>query len=116
MSILLKTIFFLVFFSSLINCISLNDEKSQKSIIAPLIPSENYIKYVQVDEDQPNVFVVYWRIQNDTIIFELHCKNTGWVGIGFSPSGGMRGADIAIGWVDSNGKGHMKVIGLIYYY
>lgn len=28
----------------------------------------------------------------------------GYVGLGFSPNGGMRGADIVLGWVDAAGK------------
>ena len=34
---------------------------------------------------------------------------TGWVGVGFSPNGAMTGADIAVGWVDSEGQGYVTV-------
>ncbi|XP_066533882.1 DBH-like monooxygenase protein 2 homolog [Hoplias malabaricus] len=39
----------------------------------------------------------------DSIVFELSVKTTGWVGFGFSPNGGMTGADIVTGGVGPNG-------------
>ncbi|CAF1310464.1 unnamed protein product [Rotaria sordida] len=35
-------------------------------------------------------------------------KTIGWIGLGLSPAGGMKGADIAVGWVDSSGKAHIQ--------
>jgi len=29
----------------------------------------------------------------------MHGNTTGWIGMGISPSGGMIGADIVVGWV-----------------
>ncbi|XP_066533801.1 DBH-like monooxygenase protein 2 homolog [Hoplias malabaricus] len=40
---------------------------------------------------------------NDSIVFELSVKTTGWVGFGFSHNGGMTGADIVTGGVGPNG-------------
>ena len=37
------------------------------------------------------------------LTMEMSAPTRGYVGIGFSPSGGMAGSDIAIGWVDSRG-------------
>ncbi|KAJ9595788.1 hypothetical protein L9F63_013032, partial [Diploptera punctata] len=47
-----------------------------------------------------------WRIFNDTDIeFLVEAATRGYVGVGFSPGGGMAGADIVLGWVDdSNGE------------
>lgn len=39
----------------------------------------------------------------------LQVATKGWVGLGFSPNGGMRGADITLGWVDSHGELHVHV-------
>jgi len=36
-------------------------------------------------------------------------RTTGYVGVGFSPNGGMSGADMAIGWIDQNGHSHLRV-------
>ncbi|CAF3598120.1 unnamed protein product [Rotaria sp. Silwood1] len=35
-------------------------------------------------------------------------KTVGWIALGISPAGGMKGADIAVGWVDSSGKVHIQ--------
>jgi hypothetical protein len=59
-------------------------------------------------------------------MFELHIKTTGWIALGISPgrlirngfrrwsllinlAGGMRGADIGVGWVDRSGNIHFQV-------
>uniref|UniRef100_A0A8C2EFT4 Monooxygenase, DBH-like 1, like n=1 Tax=Cyprinus carpio TaxID=7962 RepID=A0A8C2EFT4_CYPCA len=39
-----------------------------------------------------------------TILFELTVNTSGWVGFGFSPKGGMTGADIVIGGVGAKGS------------
>ncbi|CAL4133676.1 unnamed protein product, partial [Meganyctiphanes norvegica] len=44
--------------------------------------------------------------QNDLIIDFEQVATTGYVGLGFSPSGGMGGADIALGWIDNSGFVH----------
>ena len=45
-------------------------------------------------------YILYWKIegQNDTIVFKIEIRNNagGWVGLGMSPTGGMKGADIVI--------------------
>ncbi|XP_036406203.1 DBH-like monooxygenase protein 2 homolog [Megalops cyprinoides] len=57
-----------------------------------------------LDQDQ-NV-TLRWGFDEtrDEITFELTVKTTGWVGLGFSPNGGMAGADIVIGGVSPNGS------------
>ena len=79
----------------------------------PLKPSENYgLNQVIIDQDEQNnvIYLFNWKLlPNDEILFEVHAKNLGWVGIGISMSCGMRGADIAIGWVDSNGTTNLRV-------
>ncbi len=77
--------------------------------LVPLQPSENYTHFVDADQKNSNQYVLFWKlIGSDEIQFEAHCKTTGWVGLGLSPSGGMTGADIAIGWVTNN-KAYLKV-------
>ena len=43
------------------------------------------------------------------LTMEMFAPTKGYVGVGFSPHGGMTGADIVLGWVDSNGIPHIKV-------
>ncbi|XP_068215999.1 DBH-like monooxygenase protein 1 [Palaemon carinicauda] len=45
-------------------------------------------------------YVLLWTPRERDIIFEVHVATTGYVGLGFSPSGGMKGADIILGWVN----------------
>ncbi|CAF1203130.1 unnamed protein product [Adineta steineri] len=42
------------------------------------------------------------------ITFELHNKTVGWIAFGISAGGGMKGADIAVEWVDSSGKVYLQ--------
>ena len=78
--------------------------------LKPLTASEEYTRSSVIDEDMPDQFVVFWKpLDNDEIQFEVHCKTTGWVGFGLSLNGGMRGADMAIGWIlDSTGQPFLK--------
>ncbi|UJR07225.1 hypothetical protein I4U23_011513 [Adineta vaga] len=72
-------------------------------ITTPITP---FTQYKHSAELQVNVADLFWSV-NDTkeeIIFELHIKSTGWIALGISPAGGMKGADIAIMWVDSLGN------------
>lgn len=81
--------------------------------LKPLEPSEDYTHSLVVDEDEPDLFRLYWKlVDNDEFLqFEVHCQTTGWVGFGLSPNGDMPGADIAIAWVDDQtGKAHLRVL------
>ena len=53
-------------------------------------------------------------ILNDHIIAvfnvsKIEAEVSGWVGIGFSPKGGMTDADIIMAWVDAAGEAHVEV-------
>ncbi|XP_064118161.1 DBH-like monooxygenase protein 1 isoform X2 [Macrobrachium nipponense] len=50
--------------------------------------------------DQTGAFVMLWSPLEDEIHIEIQVETTGFIGIGFSPSGGMKGADIVLAWVD----------------
>lgn len=47
--------------------------------------------------------------QTRWLTMEVFAKTNGYVGVGWSSHGGMAGADIVIGWVDSDtGEAHLK--------
>lgn len=50
--------------------------------------------------DKVGNVVLRWQPRHQEILFRVEARTRGYVGIGFSPNGGMEGADIAIGWVD----------------
>jgi len=78
------------------------------AILSPLTPSESYTNTLNVNDQFALNYVMYWKLlSGGEIQFEVHCKTTGWVGIGWSTGGGMIGADIYIGWV-ANGVAKMK--------
>ncbi|XP_076873898.1 DBH-like monooxygenase protein 2 homolog [Brachyhypopomus gauderio] len=64
----------------------------------PVLPFSEYL-------DQGSTVMLRWGFDTlkDTIVFEVRANTTGWVGFGFSPNGGMNGADMVIGGVDTNG-------------
>lgn len=54
---------------------------------------------------------VRWTTKDpEWITFEMSSPTTGYIGIGFSHTGNMAGSDIYIGWVDSSGTAHVKVM------
>ena len=48
-------------------------------------------------------YTVFWKFDNEFITFEVHAETTGWVGFGITPNGDMKGSDMVIGWVPSQG-------------
>ncbi|CAF1307283.1 unnamed protein product [Rotaria sordida] len=81
--------------------------KESICISSPLTPFTiyNYSTSLEV-----NVSDLWWNIDETSqeIIFELHVKTTGWIGLGISRAGGMAGADIALGWVDQTGTAYIQ--------
>eukprot|EP00795_Rhopilema_esculentum_P003456 gene3458-1835_t len=63
--------------------------------------------------DPKESYKLYWSVKDadKSIHFAAEVKTTGWVAFGISAglSGSMKGADIVVGWVDSKGKGHLKL-------
>ena len=50
-------------------------------------PTEDYPFSLVLSKDH---YTVYWKHESDTITLEIHVATRGWVGIGFSPHGGMK--------------------------
>ncbi|XP_035686300.1 DBH-like monooxygenase protein 1 isoform X1 [Branchiostoma floridae] len=53
----------------------------------------------QASLDEHGRFHLLWKFDSETITFEAHVQTTGYIGLGFSPNGGMTGSDVIIGWV-----------------
>jgi len=51
-----------------------------------------------------------WRVDESagSITVRLQANTSGWVGFGLAEAGGMAGADILIGWIDSDGEAHIS--------
>ncbi|CAF1548880.1 unnamed protein product, partial [Adineta ricciae] len=73
----------------------------------PSYPMQSYDRTIELEK---NIVQLWWTVDDieQEITFELHVKTTGWIALGISPAGGMKGADIAIGWVDSSGKSFLE--------
>lgn len=54
--------------------------------------------------DNDGLVVLRWQPRHQEILFRVEAKTLGYVGIGFSQTGGMAGADIVIAWVDDHSK------------
>lgn len=50
--------------------------------------------------DDVGDIILRWQPRHQEIAFKVEARTKGYVGIGFSPNGGMKGADIVVGWVD----------------
>lgn len=60
--------------------------------------------------DRNGDVVLRWQPRHQEILFRVEARTKGYVGIGFSPDGGMEGADIVMGWVDDrSGQGYLLV-------
>lgn len=54
--------------------------------------------------DVPGQFHLAWIPREHDILFQMSAQTRGSLAIGFSPNGGMAGADIIMAWVDANGN------------
>ena len=64
---------------------------------ATVVPSEEFTHdIVLLPDDEYHLF---WKYNDTHITFEVHVQTLGYVGFGLSPTGGMEGADVVIGWV-----------------
>ncbi|KAK7072077.1 DBH-like monooxygenase protein 1 [Halocaridina rubra] len=50
--------------------------------------------------DQLGNFVMLWSPLEREIHIEIQAATKGYIGLGFSPTGGMKGADIVLAWID----------------
>ncbi|XP_074648518.1 DBH-like monooxygenase protein 1 isoform X2 [Tubulanus polymorphus] len=51
---------------------------------------------------------LFWDFDEESMTFELHARTTGWLGFGLSSHGGMKGADMVVGWVTNSGHVHFQ--------
>ncbi|KAK1889581.1 DBH-like monooxygenase protein 2 like [Dissostichus eleginoides] len=65
-------------------------------------PTMPFMEYL----DEKHMVCLMWGFDNlkGNITFKLEVNTTGWVGFGFSPNGGMKGADMVIGGVGPDGS------------
>ncbi|KAF5296520.1 hypothetical protein FQR65_LT01510 [Abscondita terminalis] len=57
-----------------------------------------HFQYIDDNKD----ILLKWQPRHQEILFRVEARTLGYVGIGFSPNGGMHGADIILGWIDDN--------------
>ncbi|CAF1072713.1 unnamed protein product [Didymodactylos carnosus] len=69
---------------------------------------KSFMKYQYSTELKANIADLHWSVNNDKteITFELQIKTLGWIALGIT--GGMKGADIGLGWVDQKGTVHFQ--------
>jgi len=77
-------------------------------VTADLTDEYDHAAYLDPEEN----YKLYWSVKDadKSIHFAVEVNTTGWVGFGISAglSGNMKGADLVVGWVDSQGKGYLK--------
>ena len=66
-------------------------------------PTEAYPN--QLVLQQPDLYYVYWKIDNTLITFELHIKDSKWVVFGI---GGPTYHDVIVGWMNDDRTGHFS--------
>ncbi|XP_018333725.1 MOXD1 homolog 1 [Agrilus planipennis] len=58
--------------------------------------------------DKNGKVLLRWQPRHQEISFRIEAATRGYIGLGFSPNGGMEGADIVLGWIDDNtGKAYL---------
>eukprot|EP00479_Gromia_sphaerica_P010959 TRINITY_DN521_c0_g1_i9.p1 TRINITY_DN521_c0_g1~~TRINITY_DN521_c0_g1_i9.p1 ORF type:complete len:302 (-),score=71.58 TRINITY_DN521_c0_g1_i9:421-1326(-) len=65
--------------------------------------SNNYMHHLVLDKTEGKCSLHYDYFKDEDIIdFALECDSDGWIGMGFSPNGGMKNSDMLMGWVDDD--------------
>lgn len=86
------------------------------TILFPHISTGEFTQEREEILDSEGKFRVHWSIdyENEIVMFNLTCETTGFVGFGISSNGGMAGADIVIGGVNSDGRFYFTVTQIIF--
>ena len=66
-------------------------------LLWPVLVQAKYEYYKALDPDKK--YHLFWTPTEDKIIMEIQVETLGWVGLGFSPNGGMTGSDVIMAWV-----------------
>ncbi|CAL8092372.1 unnamed protein product [Orchesella dallaii] len=69
--------------------------------------SENQYEWTHHIKLPSGIEVRWIHTDPEYITFQMRGPERGYISIGFSPNGGMSGADMFVGWVDSKGQGHL---------
>ena len=70
------------------------------------VPTEYYDRKRHLDTK--GEYWLFWKYNSTHVTFETHVATLGYVGFGFSKTGGMFPADVIVGWV-KDGVTHFKV-------
>ena len=72
--------------------------------------------YVNCKVLSNNNYELYWTYNEATadLRIAVRVRTSGWLGLGISPDGGMKDSDIAIGWVEANGRAVLNVRTCVY--
>ena len=68
-------------------------------------PPSQFTHHLVLDKEEK--VHLSWRSDTDGVTFLYSVATHGYIGLGFSPSGGMHGADIMLAWVDRAGEVHL---------
>lgn len=97
----------LVFLACLVAILKFHSAAGSAGLGSTTVLNGKLYKWVHSTE-LPSKMEVSW-IDSDPeyVTIEMKGPNRGYIAIGFSPSGGMAGADMFVGWVDSTGTPHI---------
>ena len=74
-------------------------------IFIPQIQALEPMKFMhQANLNKDTDFLINWSPNDEGFTMEMSAQTLGYLGVGFSPNGGMKGSDIFIGWVTDDGQ------------
>ena len=83
------------------------------SLFSAISAQTESIYQYKVQINKQGAMAEWRRLNEDAIEFQITAPKFGgqfgWFGFGFSPSGGMRGSDIVVGFIDENGNWTIEV-------
>jgi hypothetical protein len=79
----------------------LNEEHRARQTLDGMIDQEEYEHSADLFND--TTFMLYWKVENETLHIAMEAVSDGWISIGFKPTRAMKDADQVFGWVDDNG-------------
>ena len=98
----------IVIFISLLaisHCQPAPDDNGTKKTGEPPVPIGDHPNSVEL---RNGTYYLYWSLEKESIIFEVHVRSLGWFGLGLTNNGRMMGADMFVGWI-KDGVTYFKV-------
>jgi hypothetical protein len=57
---------------------------------------------------KPELYILYWSVNQTDIVLEIHAKTKGWLSFGLNKNDSKYYSDVIMAWLNEDGSGHFS--------